>query len=315
MTGGNYAEGNLALPDQASFIIENTNFGNNAQFEANHHCNEGVTGVLCFPQYILHNVNWRNTATTSQWARWFQNGNTNQGGVFTLSPPNAQIVMDGGQLENNFFPPGFVSLASNAFSYLLALPGQPCVLSTTAYGDRYDGGILCRLPLRALKVYTQGLVSASAPAIQVEAWINGTDTSQAADSSQSLPFHQIGGDGQTTKQGYSLPVIPGIFNSYRLKLLDGNGDIPSSWVSDCPFTVFNTKCAQFYLIIPLQLGGRILRSSDRKPLVNRVHQPIIKWGSVRIHRSGQQVRSLHTLSVNHPGYLHTKYVSLLLQPS
>lgn len=268
LVGGSYADGNMALyvprcvmmcslfiysclastnnsltvsriilwprPDQATFIIEDTTFGDSAELEASHHCNVGVTGVLCFPQYVMHNVHWKNSAT-SRWIR-FQDGNNqghnanqNHGGVFTLSPPNAQVVIDGGLLENNFFPPGFVSLVSSQFSYLLSLPGEPCILST-AYGNRYDGGILCTVSLRSLKVYTQGLLSGSAPAMQVEIWYNRTESGQA-DNSQAIGFHQIGGDNQTPKQGYSLPVIPGTEHSYRLSLLNNNGDIPSTWVS------------------------------------------------------------------------------------
>ena len=49
VTGGSYAMGNLALPDHATFLIENTLFGESVSLEAAHHCNVGTTGVLCFP--------------------------------------------------------------------------------------------------------------------------------------------------------------------------------------------------------------------------------------------------------------------------
>lgn len=218
-------------PDQGSFIIEDTAFGEGARLEANHHCNVGVTGVLCMPQYVFHDVHWKNTAS-GKWVNFqsmnFQGHTANQvhGGIFALSPPNAQVIMDGGSLPNNFFPPGFVSLVSNQFTYLLSLPGEPCVLSP---GNRYDGGIMCRVPLRSLKVYSQGQVSGSAPAMQFEVWYNRTE-SGPADSSQAIGFHQIGGDGATAKQGYSVPVIPGAEHHYRLSLLDGTGNIPSTWV-------------------------------------------------------------------------------------
>ena len=188
----------------------------------------------------------------SRWI-WFQSGNTqghdanqNHGGVFTLSPPNAQVVMDGGQLEDNFFPPGYVSLVSAKFNYLLSLPGSPCVPST-AYGNRYDNGILCKVPIRALKIYSEGLVSATAPSMLVEMWYNRTE-SGAADASQSIGFHQIGGDNQTPKQGYSLPIVPGIEHSYRISLMDGNGDIPSSWVSENAYnTIEYLFCLCFFI--------------------------------------------------------------------
>lgn len=136
-------------PDQSTFIMEDTWFGDGVQLEANHHCMVGVTGVLCFPQYVFHNVIWKSTAA-ARWM-WFQGASTNYGGVFTLSPPNAQVVMGGGVLEDSVFPPGFVSLVSHHYTYLLSLPGNLCILST-AYGTRYDGGILCTVPLRSLKV-------------------------------------------------------------------------------------------------------------------------------------------------------------------
>ena len=171
------------------------------------------------------------------WLTKGHSANQNHGGVFTLSPPNAQLVMDGGLLEDSAFPPGFVSLVSSQFSYLLSLPGSPCTLST-AYGNRYDGGILCTVPLRSLKIYSLGLLSGSAPAMQVEIWYNRTKSGQA-DSSQAIRFHQIGGDSQTRKQGYSIPVIPGAEHSYQLSLLDANGDIPSDWVC---IAIFLYKC-------------------------------------------------------------------------
>ncbi|KAK1742392.1 hypothetical protein QTG54_006957 [Skeletonema marinoi] len=64
ITGSSYAEGNVALPDQATFIIENTHFGNGVQLEASHHCGVGSTGGLCQPTYILDNVKWTNRDTS-----------------------------------------------------------------------------------------------------------------------------------------------------------------------------------------------------------------------------------------------------------
>lgn len=165
--------------------------------------------------------------------------------------------MDGGLLENSFFPAGFVSLVSNKFTYLLSLPGEPCILST-AYGNRYNGGILCTVPLRSLKVYTQGLLSGSAPAMQIEIWYNRVENAQA-DSSQAIPFHQIGGDGQTTRQGYSMPVIPGSQHSYRLSLLDGSGDIPANWVTEFSDQVIGNRWSIEY--INLSLNGYLCASA------------------------------------------------------
>ena len=114
-----YAGGGFALPDQATFLIENTVFGEGLTIEANHHCGDGNTGILCFPTYMLHNIRWRNTGMFRPWI-WFQHdqqGNPvqNYGGVFTLSPPDAQHVMNGGEVEDPVFPSGFVSLVENRF--------------------------------------------------------------------------------------------------------------------------------------------------------------------------------------------------------
>merc|ERR1712157_721938 len=111
-------------------------------------------------------------------------------GIFTLSPPNAKVVQSGGMLENSIFPPGYVSLVSNKYSYLLDLPGNPCTLSTPMHGSRYDDGILCKVPLRSLKIYTKDLVSSSAPGLRVQVWYERSNNG-SPDSSQIIPFHQI----------------------------------------------------------------------------------------------------------------------------
>ena len=195
-------------------------------------CNVGTTGVLCFPTYMLHNVKWINHDKSIEWI-WFQwqklqphNFNQNDGGVFTLSPPDSELVMNGGELENSIFPHGYVSLVSNRFTYLLSLPGQPCRLSTE-YGQLYDGGILCTLPLRAIKIYTRGLSPYNNhPNLLLEVWYNkgGVDNQVGnPDSSQVIGFHQTGSSGP--KQGYTFPVIPSGNHSYRLTLAVDPGDM------------------------------------------------------------------------------------------
>eukprot|EP00961_Rhodomonas_salina_P161961 2181547-Rhodomonas_salina.1 len=75
----------MALPDQGTMIIEDTRF-ENAWLEANHHCNVGVTGMLCMPLYILHNVTW--VGGSSTWVTFQKentqqhNANQNHGGIF-----------------------------------------------------------------------------------------------------------------------------------------------------------------------------------------------------------------------------------------
>lgn len=148
LSGSYYEEGTIALPDQTTFLIEDTVFGQGCVLEAAHHCNVGTTGVLCFPTYMLHNVQWRNKDTSWKWV-WFQwqklqahDSNQNDGGVFSLAPPDAEQVMSGVVLEDSLFPPGYVSLVSARFTYLLSLPDQACILSSNEFGELYDGGIL-----------------------------------------------------------------------------------------------------------------------------------------------------------------------------
>jgi len=267
ISGSAYVQGNMALPDQATFIIENTSFGNSVSLEPNHHCNVGTTGVLCFPQYIFHSVQWKNSDRSKKWIQ-FQNHNTqshnanqNHGGVFSLSPPDAAIVMKGGLIENSFFPPGFVSLVNQKFQYLLDLPGAPCILSSSVSSEHaflYDDGILCKVPLRALKVYSRGLVSSSAPSLKVEIWYNKGGVEKQIDppdNSQIIGFHQIGRDNESQKQGYSLPVIPGSSHSYRLSLTSGNKDLPSDWIVEFSDFVIGNRFSVEYM--NLSLNGRL----------------------------------------------------------
>ena len=65
----------------AAFIIEDTIFTGASQFEANHHCNIGVTGFLCMPTYVLQNVSWVGI-TSTQWVTFHQTANNN--GQFQL---------------------------------------------------------------------------------------------------------------------------------------------------------------------------------------------------------------------------------------
>ena len=47
LSGGTFAGGNVALPDGGAFVIEGTSFEGDTTLEYNHHCNIGVTGLLC----------------------------------------------------------------------------------------------------------------------------------------------------------------------------------------------------------------------------------------------------------------------------
>lgn len=65
IANGYYAHGNMALPDQSTFIIQDTTFDVYVVLTANHHCNVGVTGFLCMPSYIFHNVKWKVTVSVT----------------------------------------------------------------------------------------------------------------------------------------------------------------------------------------------------------------------------------------------------------
>lgn len=207
--------------------------------------------VLCQPQYILDNVKWKNSDTSTKWI-WFQylnfqahSANQNYGGIFSLSPPNARVVMNGGELEASIFPPGYVSLVSNKFTYLLNLPDLCNRSSDISLGSLYPDAILCKVPLRSLKIYTRGLYSGSAPDFLMKMWYNkGGVQNQTGfpDASQIINFHQIGADNANpSKQGYSFPVIPSIHHSYRLSLEAENSSIPMDWVVEFSDFILGNK--------------------------------------------------------------------------
>jgi hypothetical protein len=94
LKNGFYKKGNMLLPDQATFIIDNVVIGDDTMMEANHHCNVGTTGVLCMPTYILHKVKWENSYSKGNrgnrpWMSFqkksFQPHNSDQNHVSTVS--------------------------------------------------------------------------------------------------------------------------------------------------------------------------------------------------------------------------------------
>jgi hypothetical protein len=70
-----FVDGNIALPDSAAFIIENTIFTGYTEFETNHHCNEGPTGFLCMPTYVFSNVSVK-AMSSSSWVIFHLHGNS-----------------------------------------------------------------------------------------------------------------------------------------------------------------------------------------------------------------------------------------------
>eukprot|EP00934_Nitzschia_sp_Nitz4_P001960 Nitzschia sp. Nitz4//scaffold89_size161592//205//3093//NITZ4_002358-RA/size161592-processed-gene-0.210-mRNA-1//-1//CDS//3329559556//1960//frame0 len=246
-----YSDGNLALPDQATVIIEDTML-KDVSLEANHHCKVGTTGYLCMPQYILHNVEWYHSDPTTPWL-YFQEGTTEFGGIFSLSPDYSS--------DSSPFPPGYVSLVSEEYKYLLKAPNSICVSSDDlGMGIRYDHGILCKRPLRSLKIYSQGMQTASdPPSLKVKVWFDNPDgvashSKSKPSAAQWIPYHQVGDDGKTNRQGYSLPVFPLADVSYRLSLASSNNGIPEDWIVEFSDPVMGNRWGEEF--INLELVGR-----------------------------------------------------------
>jgi hypothetical protein len=203
ISGGWYADGNLALPDMAGFIIEDSVFTGGVQLETNHHCNVGVTGFLCMPTYILENVSWRSTA--SPWVMWHEEAN-HWGGIIVQvedrrPPSSSPLVVKAA--ASSFFPPGFQSLVSFYWTYLLDLPG--CKEAEGLWYEIYGGGILCEGPLRSLKIYSRGQTRAN----HVDLWLSVMDsTTGDIITNFTIEYHQVGDDASATgKQGYAFPVL------------------------------------------------------------------------------------------------------------
>lgn len=177
------------------------------------------------------------------------------GGIFSLSPPNANEVMAGGVLQDSIFPDGFVSIVSSKFSYLLGHPDDVCSSSSSMGADiqsRYGDTILCKVPLRSLKIYTRYLRTYMSPAdMKVEAWFGSSGNEP--DAIQFLRYHQSGPDQFENKQGYSLPVVPGAENKYRLSLTTGE-NIPNDWIIEFNDPIVANRWEEEF--ITLEVNGR-----------------------------------------------------------
>ena len=274
LEGGVFAGGNMALPDQAAFIIEGTTFSGDTTLESNHHCHVGVTGVLCFPTYIFSNVRW--AVTSARWM-YFQADANHFGGIFALAPPEAANP------TGHIFPPTFQSLCSHYYSFLLGIDGgATCVTAASLGADigaRYDGGILCRSPLRPLRVYTHSLTLATAPRLRVQLWQSGVMVSELL-----MPYHQIGDDGSTKKQGYAFPVVAGVGHEYRVAL-EGGGDVPSDWIVEFSDPVIGNRWATDTIVLTVAgraCGAQVDSSHDRRYLWSGVddadHLTSEAWG-------------------------------------
>mmetsp|Transcript_20603 Transcript_20603/g.50593 ORF Transcript_20603/g.50593 Transcript_20603/m.50593 type:complete len:1472 (+) Transcript_20603:229-4644(+) len=263
ITNSYYAHGRVALPDHGTFLIENTAFGNWVQLETNHHCDIGETGVLCMPTYMFHNVAWQNKATDKTWVHFF-----NHGGIFALSPEETDTVQNGGILPDAFFPPGYVSLVSNKFDYLLQLPGKICVPSQEVRGGLYHDGILCKVPLRALRVYTRSPSSQ----LKLDIWWNRENGVRGQNgpptATQYVNFHR---SGASSRQGFAVPVISGMGHSYRISI--AGGPLPKDWVIEFSDPVVGNRWTPDYLY--LSVVGRPSCGIDG--LINSQHDRSFIW--------------------------------------
>ena len=152
-----YDTGNLALPGgHGTFILENMIFNNQIHFESSHHCQSGVTGVLCMPTYVFVNMKWNGIISdNSEIVQW----GPNNGAMFTLGPDDEQNLNG-----NKLFPTGFCSIIHPYWSYLLAIDnGESCFDSNyvanltnqnnAKFKEKYSKAIFCKRPVRRLEVY------------------------------------------------------------------------------------------------------------------------------------------------------------------
>jgi plastocyanin len=118
---GYYRGGNLGLPDQGAFLLEGLTIDGRTTLESNHHCDVGVTGVLCAPHYILHNTTRKDLVAGSD-SGWLS-GFNGQATVFVAAPPdcaaNVGRTLEEAYAAGSFFPAGFCSLIHSRYSYLL----------------------------------------------------------------------------------------------------------------------------------------------------------------------------------------------------
>jgi len=238
ISGGWYSDGNLALPDMAGFIIENTVFTGLAQLETNHHCNVGVTGFLCMPTYILSNVSWHSTA--SPWVTWHEEAN-HWGGIIVEAPSAP---------ASHFFPPGFQSLVSFHWTYLLRMPG--CRESWGEWRALYGGGILCSSPLRSLKIYSRGQTRADHVDLLLSVTEAATNRSLA---NFTIEYHQVGADTSATgKQGYAMPVLADTRFIYSVS--GWKGSEVRHWTVVFSEPVFGSRWSEDEMILSLAAGER-----------------------------------------------------------
>lgn len=248
-----FANGTMALPDSlGSFIIEHSSL-NNVLMEANHHCGVGGTGFLCMPHYILHNVEWT-SENRENWVSFTSDSNKAMGGgIFSLSPIDAALNSAG--LGGYFFPISYQSLVSQQYPYLLET-GLCISAASLNLSKRYEEGILCKVQLRALKIYSKNAKGR----LSLKVWKSDrTDGEPIA--KQYIPLFS----SNTWKQGFRIAVIPGSEFFYRISL-DGH-DIPPDWIIDFGDIAINNRWGVDELLVEIQgrnCGGVIRSDHDRR---------------------------------------------------
>ncbi|CAF1388475.1 unnamed protein product [Adineta ricciae] len=231
-----YEAGNLALPGgHGAFILENMIFNNRVHFESSHHCNVGVTGILCMPTYVFVNMKWTGTFSDDfSMLKW----GPNNGAMFTLGPDDEKNLSG-----NKLFPAGFCSIVNPYWTYLLALDnGAACLNSNgvanllgqdpAKFAKKYDGGaIFCKKPVRRLEIFSFNQNAGNNRDMRLELWQHGDLI-----SSVTLKYFQIG----DRKQGYSATVIPGLGHKYRLSMADG-GNVSPDWIIEFSDPIFGNR--------------------------------------------------------------------------
>lgn len=231
-----FEDGNLALPDvRGTFLMEGVTFSGGITLEANHHCGVGSTGLLCNPQYVLLDPDWRVSGQHTVGSGIFLfdvENKANDGGVFALAPTHAVPDPVTGVVNPKglVFPPGYQALVGPSKLYLLPIDGgRTCVEAAGVPGVRPDfvrstrptndnRGILCKKPVRRLNIWSKGPHLGD---LRISVLQGGTTVSQQAVSRWRT--------GQTLKQGYGFAVVLDSSLQYRITLASG-GRIPADWV-------------------------------------------------------------------------------------
>ncbi|KAL6070177.1 G8 domain-containing protein [Balamuthia mandrillaris] len=212
-----FEAGTAALASgHGSILFEDCTFKGNFKFESNHHCDIGKTGVLCNPQYIFIRPKWE--VSSAEWVMWNTpppaDQNPTLGSIYALSPEDADNP------DGIMFPPGYQALVHGVHIYLLDLDDHCDTAEDLGVGQEWNGGILCKKPIRRLDIYTQGLTDDSHGSVTVEVHKDGSLLTQA-----DMRFNKV---GSTRKEGFTFPVLVDL--GYEYVVHRSGGDIPEDWI-------------------------------------------------------------------------------------